>query len=83
MPEKLRARVERDSDAVVEAVMRRLKRDDSVGNRAFADVRDTVYGIPKQTLVIEQGESAADQLDAAIARRMGLVVDGEARALDA
>lgn len=57
VPEKLRAKVERHGDKVVEAVYQRLLRTDSVGNRAFADVRDTIYGIPKQHLVIEQSDS--------------------------
>ena len=42
---------------MVTATVERLLRTDAVGNRAFADVRDTVYGIPKQTLVLEQGDS--------------------------
>ena len=56
VPEKLKAKVERHGDAVVKAAYERLLRTDSVGNRAFADMRDTVYGVPKQTLVLQQGD---------------------------
>lgn len=71
IPEKLKRKIEApaSSDAIVDAVYARLLREDAVGNRAFADVRDTVYGIPKQTLVLEQGESVADALDQRLAAR--------------
>ena len=59
LPELLKRSIERPhiKAAVVSATVERLMRTDAVGNRAFADVRDTVYGIPKQTLVLEQGDS--------------------------
>jgi hypothetical protein len=80
LPEKLRRRVEKDSDAIVNAVVARLIREDAVGNRAFADVRDTVYGVPKQTLVVSQGESQANELDAELAAYLASkTVDGESR----
>lgn len=79
MPEKLRKRVEKDADRVVDAVVARLLREDAVGNRAFADVRDTVYGIPKQTLVLEQGASPLAAFLARRAERLNAgAVDGEA-----
>ena len=56
VPERLKRKVEAKGDAVVDAVIARLLRQDSVGNRAFADVRDTIYGVPKQHLVLSQGE---------------------------
>ena len=46
-----------NKQAVAEAHLDRLLRRDAVGARAFADHRDTFFGIPKQTLVLEQGES--------------------------
>lgn len=87
VPEKLKKRVERDSDKVVEAVMKRLLRGDAVGNRAFADVRDTIYGVPKQTLVVEREETAGDRLTrnvyAQLAKLTGQTVDAEdVRVLD-
>ncbi len=42
---------------VAEAKLERLLRTDSVGNRAWADYRDTFYGIPKQHLVLEQADN--------------------------
>ena len=56
VPEQLKRTLERPKVArmVVNAVVERLARTDAVGNRAFADVRDTVYGLPKQTLILEQ-----------------------------
>lgn len=67
---------------VAEAAVARLERDDAVGARAWSDYRDTYHGIPKQTLVLEQGESRADTLDGRLAQLLGQTVDGEARLLD-
>ncbi len=57
------------------------------GNRARADYRDTFHGVPKQTLVLEQGESPLDVLLMRRAERSliveGQTVDGEAREIDA
>ncbi len=57
VPEQLKRTLERPKVArmVVNAVVERLARTDAVGNRAFSDVRDTIYGVPKQTLVLQQG----------------------------
>lgn len=84
IPERLKRAIEqpKTTEAIVQATVARLLREDAVGNRAFADVRDTVYGIPKQTLVLEHGESPADALDARLAQLLGQTVDGEARLLD-
>lgn len=88
LPEKLKHRVEKDADKVIEAVMKRLTRDDAVGNRAFSDVRDTVYGLPKQTLVLEQGESPLAELLRRRQERLSptgerrLTVDGESRVIN-
>lgn len=79
LPEKLRTKVEKEADKIVEAVYQRLLREDAVGNRAFADVRDTLYGIPKQTLIIEQpNDPLIETLQASINRT---VIDGESRLL--
>lgn len=43
------------TEAIVVATINRMLRTDSVGNRAFADVSDRIYGVPKQTLVLQQG----------------------------
>ncbi len=84
LPEKLKRRVEKDSDKIVEAVYKRLIREDSVGNRAFVDVRDTVYGIPKQHLVLEQADSPllaflTKHID--VSRETMDVIEGESRLL--
>ena len=79
MPELLKRAIERPkvTRLVVAAAVERLVRTDAVGNRAFADVRDTVYGIPKQTLVLEQADSP---LLALLQRHAQLpYVDGESR----
>lgn len=82
VPELLRRTIERPrvSQAVVQATVERLMRTDAVGNRAFADVRDTVYGVPKQTLQLEQADSP---LLAFLERRQQrLTVEGESRELE-
>lgn len=56
---------------VAEAKLERLLRTDSVGNRAWVDYRDTYYGIPKQTLVIQQGPDNLGELVAAL-QQVGL-----------
>ncbi len=86
MPELLKRAIERPkvTRLVVAAAVERLVRTDAVGNRAFADVRDTVYGIPKQTLVLEQADSP---LLAFLMRQAqvdpSLIVEGEVRQLPA
>ena len=52
---------ERRWKAVAKAAVARLEREDAVGARAWSDYRDTYHGIPKQTLILEQG---ADPLTA-------------------
>ena len=47
----------RNKVAVAEAHLARMVRTDAVGARAFADHRDTFYGLPKQTLVLEQADN--------------------------
>ncbi len=64
--EQTRAEAERKAKAVAKAHVARMLKEDATGNRAWAEYRDTYYGMPKQTLVLEQGQSGADQLDAAI-----------------
>ena len=59
------------------------------GNRARADFSDRVYGLPKQTLVLEQGDSPLAALLADIAAAGGMtapaespyIVEGESRIL--
>ena len=80
VPEKLRRKVEKHGDQVVEAVYQRLLRTDSVGNRAFADVRDTIYGVPKQTLVLEsEQDPALDWLLAKAGKQAW--IEGESRVI--
>lgn len=85
LPELLKRSIERPKTkaAVVSATVERLLRTDAVGNRAFADVRDTVYGIPKQTLVLEQADSPLAALLTDLAQ-LGKPydVDSTARVLD-
>lgn len=59
LPEKLRAATEKHADKIVAAALERVLRADSVGNRAFADIRDTVYGVPKQTLIVQRDDDPA------------------------
>ncbi len=74
VPEQLKRTLERPkvARAVVNAVVNRLIRDDAVGNRAFSDVRDTIYGVPKQTLVLQQGTDPLTALFTEIAERRQL-----------
>src|SRR3990167_2493587 len=48
--------VESKAKRAAQAKLKRMFRDDAVGNRAWADYRDTFYGVPKQTLVVQQGD---------------------------
>ena len=56
-----------NKQAVAEAHLDRLLDRGSVGNRAFADHRDTYFGVPKQTLVLQQGADPLAELYAEIA----------------
>ena len=70
---------ERKWKRIAEAAIQRLERDDAVGNRAWADYRDTFHGIPKQTLVVENADAPALAWLQALASGQG--VDGTAREL--
>lgn len=73
---------ERKRKQVAQAHVNRMMREDATGNRAWAEYRDTFYGMPKQTLVLEAGESGADSLDAAMAAYLAeRTVDSTAREL--
>lgn len=73
-----------NKQAAAEAHLDRLLRRDAVGARAFADHRDTFEGVPHQTLVVRQGQTAANELDAELAAYIAArTVDGEARVLPA
>lgn len=52
---------------VAEAKLERLLRTDSVGNRAWADYRDSYFGVPKQVLQVE-GVDAASVADTLLTR---------------
>ena len=55
--DRTRQLAERKAKKVAEAHVNRMLREDATGNRAWAEYRDTFYGMPKQTLVLEQGDS--------------------------
>jgi hypothetical protein len=81
--EVTRKKVESAASKVADAKLKRLLRDDSVGNRAWAEYRDTYYGMPKQTLVLEQGESPMlALLERFNAIDQARTVEGEARVVD-
>lgn len=61
----------RNMQAVAEAKLTRLLDTGSVGNRAWSDYRDTYHGVPKQTLVLQQGEDPLAALYAEIAVLQG------------
>ena len=79
VPEKLKAKLERHGDKVVEAAFRRLLRDDSVGNRALEDALNRRYGVNAQKYVIESGSDSA-----AMTALLALVgsIEGEYRVMD-
>ncbi len=62
---------ERRWKQVARAAVARLERDDAVGNRAWSDYRDTYHGVPKTTLVLQQGEDPLAALYARIAAANG------------
>ena len=57
-----------NTQRAAEAHLRRLLREDAVGARALADHRDTFYGLPKQTLVLEQQDNPFFSLLAGLAQ---------------
>jgi hypothetical protein len=61
------------TEAIVIATVQRMLRTDSVGNRALADVSDRIYGVPKQTLVLQQGADPLAELYASIAADGGAI----------
>ncbi len=66
------ALAERHWKDVAKAAVARLERDDAVGARAWSDYRDTYHGIPKQTLVLEQGSDPLTALFTELAERRQL-----------
>ena len=66
-----------NKQAVAEAHLDRLLKRDAVGARAFVDHRDTYFGIPKQTLVVEHADAPGLAWLQALATGQG--VEGEAR----
>ena len=55
----------------------------AVAQRAREALTDRLYGLPKATLVLQQGESQADALDAELAAYLAAkTVDGTARVID-
>lgn len=77
--DETRKLAERKRKQVAQAHVNRMMREDATGNRAWAEYRDTFYGMPKQTLVLEQGESAGM---AWLQQLAAQTVDGEATLLD-
>lgn len=69
---------ERRWKQVARAAVARLERDDAVGNRAWSDYRDTFHGVPKQTLVLQQGADPLAELYASIAAAGGAIAPGDA-----
>lgn len=71
---------ERKRKQLAAAHVNRMLKEDATGNRAWADYRDTFHGVPKQTLVLEQGDAPADQLYTDLqALLSGQTVEGSAR----
>ncbi len=57
----------------------------AAGNRARSDFSDRAYGLPKQTLVLEQGDSPLTALFAHLAEQQALpapYIDGESKQVD-
>ena len=56
----------------------------AVAQRAREALTDRLYGLPKATLVLQQGESQADALDAELAAYLAskTVIEGESRVIE-
>ena len=65
--ERYKRKVESEADKVLAAHFRRLFKDNAVGERAFVTLRDTLFGVPAQRLVVEQDGGPLGELMAQIA----------------
>ena len=54
--DKYRNRVEAQADSILDAHFRRLKSNQTVGERAFTNMRDTLFGLPVQKLQVESNQ---------------------------
>src|SRR3990167_11011691 len=73
---------ERRAKRIARAWVSTMEQESAAGNRARADYRDTFHGVPKQTLVLQQGD---DPLALLLPRLLGGsddVIEGEHKLLD-
>lgn len=86
IPEKLREAIEGRADRIVDAAVKRMLRDDSVGNRAFSDVHDIVYGPPVKRIEIDDASGWMQVVAGALGGAEGLArlasIDGDVRIID-
>ena len=69
--------------AVAEAKLDRLLDRGAVGNRAWAEYRDTFHGKPADTLLVKRGDDPLTELMQELAaRRTPIYIEGESRTLD-
>ncbi len=82
IPEKLKGKVERHADKVVEAAYQRMLREDQVGNRALEDGMNRIYGKVADEMHITTTDSPLAQLFERLAGTGALpapYIDGESR----
>jgi hypothetical protein len=77
LPERLAREYDKRQKQLIDAAIKRALRDDQVGNRAFNDGLDRVYGKVADEMHITTGEQTP--VMAWLQRLSGEVVDGESR----
>lgn len=80
----LQDEVDREMWAIVKGQVKRAIKGDP---RSFAEIRNTLYGVPKQTLEVQNPDDPQAALLAIVAQQLGIlppanVIEGESREVD-